>query len=124
MTHRRAFEMVAASALVITFSFVPATAAGGVQFRGPSAYGVVHFGQQIAADLKGPCTNAVTRIRATTEAGTVFGPPARGCYPVVSMPSYAQMTAHGFREGQVVTVAMVSGHAIQPLRYWRIQPIK
>jgi hypothetical protein len=93
-----------------------------VAFRGPSAYGVVHLGQQVQADLSGDCTDATTRAQVRFAGHEVTGPPATGCYPVVSMPTEAAAQRAGFEEGQVVDVDLVSGSAVQPLRYWRVQP--
>jgi hypothetical protein len=99
-----------------------AAPAGGVSFRGPSAYGVVHLGDRVEADLAGPCARAVSRVRAVVPGGVVHGSAARGCHPVVTVPTAAVLARRGYREGQPITLSVVAGGASQPLAYARREP--
>jgi len=101
-----------------------ASAAPAVTVRGPSPYGVVHPGQRVQADLAGACAGATTRVRVRLASGTVEGPVARGCDPVVSVPSEREVRRAGFQDGRPIAVELVSGRTTVPLTYWRAQPIR
>ncbi|HUR51800.1 MAG TPA: DUF1080 domain-containing protein [Mycobacteriales bacterium] len=99
-----------------------ARASSAVTFRGPSAYGVVHFGQRVQAELTGACGRAVTRVRVVADGHALDGRAAKGCLPVVEVPTETAARAAGFRDGAPVQVSLVSGRAVLPLRFWRVQP--
>jgi hypothetical protein len=63
-------------------------------------------------------------VRVRFAATVVDGPTARGCFPVVTVPTDKQVAARGFRTGLPVTVTLLSGAATQPLTFWRLQPVK
>jgi hypothetical protein len=122
--------MVGKTALTVAALLVAGTAgvagaapAADVSFRGPSAYGVVHLGDRVEADLAGRCTGATARVRAVIPGGVIDGPVGRGCHPVVTVPTAAALARRGFREGQPLSLSVVAGHAAQPLTYARREPV-
>src|SRR3954463_9526180 len=86
---------------------LPAQAAS-VRIVGPSAYGVVRFGQQVQVELTGACASTRSRVLGRFGHTVVQGAPVRGCFPVVTVPSEKSVTAGGFGAGMQVTVSLVA----------------
>ena len=104
-------SLLAAGSLAVPASAAPVTV------QGPTAHGVVHFGQQLRVELGGGCATATTRVTVTVRGTVTSSAPGLGCFPTVTVP-----TPRGFLEGQVPTIALVTGKTSVPLTYWRLQP--
>jgi hypothetical protein len=126
MTGRLPLLLRAALGLALLSAAVVALPAGAaaVGITGPSAYGVVRFGQQLQVELTGACATTVSKVRVRFGTAVVDGRAARGCFPVVTVPTDHQVAARGFRTGMPVAVSLLAGTATQPLVFWRQQPAK
>jgi hypothetical protein len=114
---RRAFAIALMAAAVAA-----APAAADVKIDGPSAHGVVRFGQDVQVELSGSCAQTMSRITVRFGDRALASPPGHGCFPVVTVPTEEQAEREGYQPGQPVTVTLFSGDKTTPLTFWRLQP--
>ncbi len=106
----------------LAMSTSAATAAPRVAIEQPDAYGVVHLGQQVQVKLSGGCRKVNSRVFARVNGVSVAGRKVRGCSPLLTVPTVAMVTKHGYRPGQQVSFVLASGRTTRPLVDWRQQP--
>jgi hypothetical protein len=107
----------------------PASASAGTLTS--TRFGAVDFGDRIAYRVAGPgCEGAHPRVVVTVPGGNVAGPASNartdgvdpsGCTGAARVPSFSEVRAAGWRQGDKIDIALREGGESVPLRYFRIE---
>ena len=123
--HRGAIAVGSLVALLHVVS--PANAEPALRGR---AHGVVDFGDAVEFAVDGAaCESTVVRVRAVVADAVVEGPAALigsgtgsgSCAGIARVPTFDEMRAAGWEQGESIELALVAGDQSMPLRYQRIE---
>jgi len=122
--HRIARVWLCLGISVAGLTVLPAHAASP-GLSGP-AYGVVDLGDTVAYAVGGSrCADRSVRIEAKVARRVVAGPRSwagsESCTGKARVPSFAALRAVGWRQGDALELALVSGRDRVPLRYQRLE---
>ena len=116
--------------LLAVLALAPATPASAGTLTS-TRFGAVDFGDRIAYRVSGAdCKSARPQVVVTLAGGTVGGPGSRprvdgvdpsGCTGAASVPSFSEVRAAGWRQGESIEIALRAGNQAVPLRYFRIE---
>ncbi|MFN2539680.1 MAG: family 16 glycoside hydrolase [Mycobacteriales bacterium] len=117
-------SVLVAAVLVAGSLAVPAAAGGSRLVSTP--YAVVDLGDRVAWSVEGPsCSSSVARVHASWRGRSISGVTARPasgtCQGTAQVPTFAQLHAAGWRQGDPLTLALESGSSKVVLRYQRIE---
>jgi hypothetical protein len=120
--HRRrgVVALVATAVLLAGANTLPASAAS-ISLSAP-AYGVVDFGDGVSFTVSGPsCRSVATHVRLRAAGAEVSGHVVRGCEGAARVPTFEQVRALGWQQGDPISVALVAGDKQVELRYQRVE---
>jgi len=113
--------------LLLAAALTPAATASA-QTLTSTPYGAVDFGDQVAYRVAGTdCEATRPQIVVTAAGSDITGPASlphadgEGCAGTSTVPSWSDVRATGWRQGDPISIALKTGDESVPLRYFRIE---